>query len=411
MCGIAGYSHIHRRQNRSDLERSLASIAHRGPDQQGVFYSGFLSMGARRLRVVDIELGDQPFSSPDGDITLVFNGEIFNHAELRSELESVGYTFRSRCDTEVLLNAFHYWGNAAFERVRSMFAAGFWIRSERRLVLARDRMGIKPLYYCTQDGEIYFGSEMKCIFAHPVIRRHLSVEGLNCYLSLNYIPSPYTMVDGIFKLMPGHLLEWQGGEAKLHSYLTPRFTERAAKTLDEAADELDTLMRQSVTEQMNADVPLGIWLSGGLDSSTILHYASAVSAKPLHTLSITFNGRSFDDGTFDSREELRRDETLCSVRVPKNRHNEATLRRDIRRVSRNQCSKFAKRLGFAARAVIDRELITTIQQIACHGKSQPSKPDPPNPIAHSSFFLVYKHTVDVYVTFESEYPLSGLLSS
>ncbi len=298
MCGIAGYSHLHKPQDRSDLERSLASISHRGPDQQGVFYSGSLSMGARRLRVMDIECGDQPFSSFDGDITLVFNGEIFNHRELRAELESAGYTFRSHCDTEVVLHAFHHWGNTAFRRLRGMFAAALWIRSERRLVLARDRMGIKPLYYCQQGGEIYFGSEMKCILAHPVVERRLSVDGLNCYLSLNYVPGPFTMIDGIFKLMPGHLLEWRNGEAEIHSYLTPRVTENAPNTLNEAAEELDTLMRQSVTEQLDSDAPLGIWLSGGLDSSTILHYASAASARPLKTFSITFNGRSFNDGNF-----------------------------------------------------------------------------------------------------------------
>jgi asparagine synthase (glutamine-hydrolysing) len=298
MCGIAGYSHLHRPQQRADLERSLASIAHRGPDQQGVFYSNTLSMGARRLRVMDIECGDQPFSSFDGDITLVFNGEIFNHRELRVELEAAGYTFRSHCDTEVVLHAFQHWGNAAFKRFRGMFAAALWIRSERRLVLARDRMGIKPLYYCQQDGEIYFGSEMKCIFAHSAVERRLSVDGLNCFLSLNYVPGPFTMIEGIFKLMPGHMLEWQSGQAEIHSYLTPHVTETAPSSLDEAAEELDTLMSQSVTEQLDSDAPLGLWLSGGLDSSTILHYASEASAKPLQTFSITFNGRSFNDGNY-----------------------------------------------------------------------------------------------------------------
>jgi asparagine synthase (glutamine-hydrolysing) len=298
MCGIAGYSHLHTPHMRADLERSLAAIAHRGPDQEGVFYSGSLSMGARRLRVMDIECGDQPFSSPDGDVTLVFNGEIFNHRELRAELESDGYTFRSHCDTEVVLHAFRHWGNAAFQKLRGMFAAALWIRSERRLVLARDRMGIKPLYYCQQNGEIYFGSEMKCIFAHPGIERRLNVDGLNCYLSLNYVPAPFTMIAGIFKLMPGNMLDWRNGHAEIHTYLTPQVAECAPNSLDEASEELDSLMRQSVTEQVDSDVPLGIWLSGGLDSSTILHYASAASAKPLKTFSITFNGRSFNDGDY-----------------------------------------------------------------------------------------------------------------
>jgi len=298
MCGIAGYSHLHRSQERANLKHSLASIAHRGPDQQGEFYSSQLSMGARRLRVMDIEAGDQPFASEDGDVNLVFNGEIFNHRELRVELELAGYKFRTHCDTEVVLHAFCHWGSAALKMMRGMFAAAFWIRSERRLVLARDRMGIKPLYYCVQDGEIYFGSEMKCIFAHPEVERRISVDGLNCYLSLNYVPGPFTMIEGIYKLMPGHFLEWRSGTEQIHSYLTPHVLEDAPHSLAEATEELDVLMRQAVTEQMNADAPLGMWLSGGLDSSAILHYASAASSKPLQTFSITFNGRSFNDGSY-----------------------------------------------------------------------------------------------------------------
>lgn len=298
MCGIAGHSHSFQPHDRSDLHRALNSIAHRGPDQQGEFHSTSISMGARRLRVIDIEGGDQPFSSADGEITLVFNGEVFNHRELRAELEQGGHHFRSQCDTEVVLVAFQQWGNAAFRKLRGMFAVALWIRSDRRLILVRDRMGIKPLYYCVQGGEIYFGSEMKCILAHREVNRRLSLDGLNCYLSLNYVPGPYTMIDGIFKLMPGHLLEWRNQGAEIHSYLASHFAERAPASLNEASEELDGLLRSAIHEQLDADVPLGIWLSGGLDSSTVLHYASSISPSPLKTFSITFNGRSFDDGDY-----------------------------------------------------------------------------------------------------------------
>lgn len=297
MCGIAGYSHSVR-HDRSHLGRALHAIAHRGPDQQGEFHSPWMSMGARRLRVIDIEGGDQPFSSPDGEITLVFNGEIFNHRELRAELEKAGHHFRTHCDTEVVLAAFQQWGNAAFQKLRGMFAAALWIRSERRMILARDPMGIKPLYYCVQDGEIYFGSEIKCILSHREVNRRLSLEALNCYLSLNYVPGPHTMVDGIFKLMPGHLLDWRNQAAKTYSFLAPRVTERAPGTLDEASERLDGLLHDSVREQLDADVPLGIWLSGGLDSSTVLHYAASIRTSPLKTFSITFHGRSFNDGDY-----------------------------------------------------------------------------------------------------------------
>jgi asparagine synthase (glutamine-hydrolysing) len=255
-------------------------------------------MGARRLRVIDIEGGDQPFSSADQENTLVFNGEIFNHRELRSELEHAGHRFRTQCDTEVVLVAFQQWGNAAFQKLRGMFAAALWIRSERRLILVRDQMGIKPLYYCVQDGEIYFGSEIKCILAHREVNRRLSLDAMNCYLSLNYVPGPHTMIDGIFKLMPGHLLEWCNHNAEVYSYLTPHIVERAPRSLNEASEELDSLLRSAIREQLDADVPLGIWLSGGLDSSAVLHYASSISPSPLKTFSITFNGRSFDDGGY-----------------------------------------------------------------------------------------------------------------
>jgi asparagine synthase (glutamine-hydrolysing) len=297
MCGIAGFSHS-AMFDRSRLGRALHSIEHRGPDQQGEFHSASMSMGARRLRVIDIEGGDQPFSSADGEFTLVFNGEIFNHKELRAELAQAGHQFRSRCDTEVVLAAYQHWGKAAFEKLRGMFAAALWVRSKRSLVLARDRMGIKPLYYCVQDDEIYFGSEIKCILAHPEVNRKLSMDGLNCYLSLNYVPGPHTMIDGIFKLMPGHVLEFRNRNACVTSYPTLSVAARAPASLNEASEQLDGLMRSAIREQLDADVPLGIWLSGGLDSSAVLHYAASLSSSPLKTFSITFNGRSFNDGDF-----------------------------------------------------------------------------------------------------------------
>src|SRR5262249_52471733 len=150
---------------------------------------------------------------------VVFNGEVFNYREVRQELEQQGTRFETRCDTEVILHAFLRWGNGCFARLRGMFAIAIWVQSERRLVLARDRMGIKPLYYCERDSEIYFGSELKCIFAHPDLPRNLSLAGLNCFLSLNYVPAPYTLVEGITKLLPGHVLEWRNGCADDRSYL------------------------------------------------------------------------------------------------------------------------------------------------------------------------------------------------
>lgn len=255
-------------------------------------------MGAVRLRILDLESGDQPLFSPDRDVVVIFNGEIFNHRELRTELEAAGFKFETTCDTEVVLNAFLYWREECFSRFRGMFAIAIWVKSEQRLVLARDRMGIKPLYYYLQRGEVYFGSELKCLFAHPSVRRRLSIEGLNCFLTLNYVPGPLTLVEGIVKLMPGHVLEWRNGVAIVRPYVQPRLGSPAPASFDDACCQLDHLLTEAVKEQLVADVPVGIWLSGGLDSSSILHYAAKTHSRQLRTFSVTFRGYSFDEGQY-----------------------------------------------------------------------------------------------------------------
>ncbi|MDP9159087.1 MAG: asparagine synthase (glutamine-hydrolyzing) [Acidobacteriota bacterium] len=297
MCGILGYSHISSALPTGVLTSALNSIAHRGPDHEGRFVSNHISLGATRLRIRDLEAGDQPLSSPDGNVVVIFNGEIFNHHEIRAELEVDGFSFRTNCDTEVVLQAFLRWGSTCFSRFRGMFAIAVWVQSEQRLILARDRIGIKPLYYCLHENEIYFGSEMKVIFAHPGVSRKISLVGLNCYLSLNYVPGPHTMVEGIAKLMPGHILVWQNGLFTLDSMELPAATTPPA-SLNEACKQLDELLTGAVVEQLRSDVPLGLWLSGGLDSTTVLHYATHAHARRIQTFSITFQGRSFDESRY-----------------------------------------------------------------------------------------------------------------
>lgn len=298
MCGILGYTHISRRLPDNVLESGISALIHRGPDQQGSFRTPHISLGATRLRIVDLDGGDQPMRSSDGDAAIAFNGEIYNHGEIRLELEGRGRRFRSRCDTEVALNAFLEWGPGCFARLRGMFAIAIWVESQQRLVLARDRMGIKPLYYMVEDGEVSFGSELKCIFANPDVPRRIDLAGLNLFLSLNYVPGPYTLIEGISKLMPGCLLDWQKGRVTIGSYVPPVAHVKAPGSLDEACEELDGLLTHSVGEQLVSDVPLGVWLSGGLDSSTVLHYASRLSTNRLKTFSITFRGRSFDESRY-----------------------------------------------------------------------------------------------------------------
>ena len=298
MCGILGYTHISRELPPGVLKAGVAALVHRGPDHQDSFEFPHISLGATRLRIIDIEGGDQPMRSADGDAVIVLNGEIYNHSELREELQKSGYRFGSHCDTEVVLQAYLAWGAACFKRLRGMFAVAIWIESKRRLVLARDRMGIKPLYYCVQNGELSFGSELKCIFANPEVPRRIDLKGLNCYLSLNYVPGPYTLVEGIHKLMPGCVLNWQDGQLTTTSYVARIQSGSAPASLDEACEELDDLLTKSVSEQLVSEVPLGMWLSGGIDSSTVLHYAAKHSTKRLKTFSVTFKGRSFDENRY-----------------------------------------------------------------------------------------------------------------
>jgi asparagine synthase (glutamine-hydrolysing) len=295
LCGIAGFTHKNWAPEPERIERATATLAHRGPDQRGVFRSSILSMGATRLKIIDLQGGDQPIVTDDGDTTIVFNGEIYNHLELRVELEKLGHRFHSHSDTETVLHAFVEWDTHCFSRLRGMFAIALWKKSARRLVLARDRMGIKPLYIARHGEDILFGSELKTIFVHPEFERRLSMAGLDCYLSLNYVPCPWTLVEGIEKLAPGQWLEWVDGSSRVESYWTLPAGPVRERSLGAACEELDSLLQQSVREHMLSDVPLGLWLSGGIDSSTVLHYAAGASSRPIKTLSVSFLGRSFDE--------------------------------------------------------------------------------------------------------------------
>ena len=262
--------------------------------------------------------------SADGDVVLVFNGEIYNHVELRLELEGLGHRFRTRCDTEVVLEAFREWGTASFARLRGMFAAALWTESQKRLVLVRDRAGIKPLYYRLSGGEIYFGSELKAIFEHRHLSRRLNLEALQDYLSLGYVPGNATLVQGIEKVPAAHFMEYRHGKLRAQCYW------RAPEAIDHtlsfgaASERLDQLLGAAVQEQLTSDAPLGFWLSGGLDSSTILHYAAASGLTPLKTFSIAFENRTCDErryfremaacyGTEHHELELQADQALVDA--------------------------------------------------------------------------------------------------
>jgi asparagine synthase (glutamine-hydrolysing) len=324
LCGIAGFTQKSWTPDPDRIRRAVHALTHRGPDQQGSLRAGVCSLGVTRLKIIDLEGGDQPMSTDDGDTTIVFNGEVYNHVELRTELEKRGHRFRSRSDTEAVLRAFVEWDTGCFSRIRGMFAVALWTRSAGRLVLARDRLGIKPLYVARHRDDVIFGSELKAILVNPEVDRRLSASGLECYLSLNYVPCPWTLVDGIEKLPPGHWLEWRDGEVASEAFWRLPFGAFDTPTWEDAHQQLDALVRQSVREHLLSDVPLGIWLSGGIDSSTVLHYAAEAAGSRLKTFSISFRGRSFDEtayirrvvalyGTTHEQMDLNPDEDLSGA--------------------------------------------------------------------------------------------------
>lgn len=298
MCGIVGFTHKKGLPRPERIAAATATLVHRGPDQQGVYESPTCSLGATRLKILDLESGDQPLRSADDDTVIVFNGEIYNHLEIRAELEKRGHQFHTHCDTETVLHAFLEWDTACFQKLRGMFAIALWTNSTKRLVLARDRIGIKPLYLASKGDDIFFGSELKAILVHPEIERCLSLPALDCYLALNYIPAPWTMVEGIKKVIPGTWVEWRNGTLRSEPYWSLPAPHPEPYTLNSACEELDVLLQESVKEHLISDVPLSVWLSGGLDSSTILHYASRASSSGVKTFSISFRGRSFDESGY-----------------------------------------------------------------------------------------------------------------
>jgi asparagine synthase (glutamine-hydrolysing) len=295
LCGIAGFTHRRHAAPPGRIQNAVATLIHRGPNQQGVYESSTVSLGAARLKIIDLDGGDQPITDAATGTVIAFNGEIYNHREIRAELERRGRRFHSQSDTETVLQAFLEWDTDCFSRMRGMFGVALWNDADQRLVLARDRMGIKPLYFTRRGEDLYFGSELKAIFVHPEIERSLSLEGLDCYLSLNYVPCPWTLVDGIEKLPPGHYMEWRRGAVSTQCYWRLPFRSEKEWDTPDACAELDRLLRQSVAEHLLSDVPLGVWLSGGIDSSTVLHYAVEASPARMQTFSISFRGYSFDE--------------------------------------------------------------------------------------------------------------------
>ncbi len=293
MCGICGFN-----WNDEALAREMAGrITHRGPDQEGVFTDRNMTLAFRRLSIIDLsENGAQPMANEDGSIHLVFNGEIYNFQELRDQLEKKGHRFRSRTDSEVILHAYEEYGDDCVLHLRGMFGFAIYDQPRRRLLLARDRIGIKPLYYTFSNGRLLFASEIKSILADPQVERRLDHQALYDYLGFEFVPAPRTMFDGIRKLPAGHLLVHEQGGIDVRQYWDLRFTGHGpVPSMDEAVEELRGQLDAAVKSHLVSDVPLGVFLSGGLDSSCLVALMRRHINGPLRTFTIGYEDKTFSE--------------------------------------------------------------------------------------------------------------------
>jgi asparagine synthase (glutamine-hydrolysing) len=290
MCGICGIASSRGAIDPGRLRAMTGTLVHRGPDSEGAHVDGPVGIAARRLAIIDLTGGDQPIANEDGNVVVVQNGEIYNYRELMHELERAGHRFRTRCDTEVLVHGYEQWGAKLWERLRGMFAVAVWDAPARTLTLARDRFGIKPLYYRDDAGELTFASELDALPKGDV-----DLDALEGFLAFNVVPAPLSIFAGTFKLPPGHTLTWRDGVTTVERYA--RTGPLPVRDDDEAelVEECRARLRDSVRAHLIADVPVGVLLSGGVDSGALTALAAEESSEPVRTFSIGFEDRSFDE--------------------------------------------------------------------------------------------------------------------
>jgi asparagine synthase (glutamine-hydrolysing) len=298
MCGIVGYAGgvVPERERQASLRAMCAAIVHRGPTEEGRFLATEVALGMRRLSVMDPALGQQPMGNEDGTIQLVFNGEIYNHRQLRRDLLARGHVMATSSDTEVIVHLYEDLGDGVVDVLRGMFAFALWDTRRRRLLIARDRIGIKPLYYWAQEGGLAFASELRSLLAMPEFTPRVSTEAVAQYLTFGYVPETHCIFDGVRKLAPGHRLTWEpGGAPRIDAYWSPPRTERADVSDGEAIETLRALLRESVELHLEADVPLGAFLSGGIDSSTVVAQMARLVPGRVKTFSIGFEEASHNE--------------------------------------------------------------------------------------------------------------------
>lgn len=300
MCGIAGFTHFfHNNYNQQQLLTMGNAIAHRGPDAHGEYLNDNIGLSHRRLSILDLsEAGNQPMYADNNQLVIVFNGEIYNFLELRAELEAKGYSFNTHTDTEVILKLYQDQGQDFIHRINGMFALAIWDNKQQSLLLARDRIGKKPLYYYPNNGDIAFASELKALLTLEDVPRNIRPDAVYDYFAYQYVPDPKTIFEGIYKLEPGHILTIDKTGLKTSRYWQPSFANTANKTQQQAEEELLALVDDCTQKRMISDVPLGAFLSGGIDSSAVVALMAKHSEQPIKTCSIGFDDKKYNETEF-----------------------------------------------------------------------------------------------------------------
>jgi len=301
MCGICGvvYSHPERPVDRDMLRHMTDIMYHRGPDSHGFYVSPGVGLGIRRLSIIDLETGDQPISNEDGTITLICNGEIYNFPELRQQLIAAGHRFRSRSDVEVIVHLYEDYGVECVNYLRGMFGFALWDARSRRLMLARDRLGIKPLLYSLGNDGLFFGSELKSILMSGCIERQIDYQALKDIFTVGFVLASKTLFRNIRRLLPGHYLLYQDGTLSIHQYWDVKFPasyeNKPYKSREEWAEALRTKLEESVRIHLRSDVPVGAWLSGGVDSSSVVSLMGQLTNSPIQTFTLAFENPQYDE--------------------------------------------------------------------------------------------------------------------
>ena len=296
MCGICGIYNLDGRPvDRNLLARMNSTLAHRGPDDEGYYVDEGIGLGHRRLSIIDLNTGQQPIYNEDKSNVIVFNGEIYNFAELRNELEKQGHRFDTKTDTEVIIHGYEQWGTDCVSHLRGMFAFAIWDKRKKSVFLARDRLGKKPLYYFVDRKRLLFASELKAILEDEAVPREINLEGLSDYLSFGYVPAPKTIFKKISKLLPGHILLYKNNDILLRKYWDLQFNPRQDVPIGQYCDAILEMLKESVKMRLVSDVPLGAFLSGGIDSSAIVGLMASLKKEPVITNSIGFTEKEFNE--------------------------------------------------------------------------------------------------------------------